>query len=131
MNGRITIELGGVLTPLTFGMLAIEEFGNRQANGGIGWSKLITDLIYSGYCNDEIVEGYNPRKSYREIAESVGELISVRSSVLGDVYKCFEESKAGEQLVSIVKKKVEVQPEKPKQKKKRTGTTLKDSPLES
>jgi len=132
MNGRITIELGGLKTPLTFGMLAIEEFGNRQANGGSGWSKLITDLIYAGYSNDEIAEGRNPSRSYRDISDDVAQLIIDKSDVLGKVYQCFEESKAGAQLVEEVKKKaVELQSEQPKPKKKRAGTKLKDLPSES
>ncbi|RAJ28867.1 hypothetical protein [Pedobacter cryoconitis] len=120
-NGRITIELAGVRTPLTFGMLAVEEFGNRQAIGNTGWSKLITDLVYSGYCNEEVVSGRNPALTYRDIAESLDQLIIDKDTILSDVFACFENSKAGAELLGVVKKKEE--PVKPKRTlKKQTGT---------
>lgn len=133
MNGRITIMLGGVSTPLTFGMLAIEEFGNRQAIGHTGWTKLITDLIYSGYCNEEIVNGRSPVLTYREIAESVEELVLKVNPIITEVYKCFESSKAGSNLMGNLKKKALEDPElqKPKRTKKQTGTKSKDSLSES
>ncbi|QIL41026.1 hypothetical protein G7074_18195 [Pedobacter sp. HDW13] len=87
-------------------MMAIEEFGNRQAIGNAGWSKLMTDLIYSGYVNDQIVEGLPPILSYREIAEGVEAMLLAKDPVLGAVYKCFEESQAGSQLMDDVKKKL-------------------------
>jgi len=106
MNGRITIELGGVNTPLTFGMMAIEELGKRQAIGAPGWAKLIVDLVYCGYCNDQILEGNSPVLSYRDIAESVSELMSNKHEVVAAIYKCFEDSKAGGELIAQVKKKL-------------------------
>ena len=124
MNGRITIMLAGVGTPLTFGMMAIEEFGNRQGVGGSGWAKLMTDLIYAGYCNEEIVNGRNPALSYRDISSGVEELIIDKSEAIGEVYKCFEASKAGSSLLDAVKKKTE-KPAKeklPVKKRKPTGT---------
>ena len=132
-NGRITIMLMGVSTPLTFGMLAIEEFGIRQGIGSTGWAKLMTDLVYSGYCNEEIVNGRNPVLSYRDISDGVEELIIDKSPVIADVYNCFENSKAGSELMGNVKKKLEQPEVKPKAqaKRKQTGTKLKDSPSES
>lgn len=116
MNGRITIELSGDKTPLTFGMMAVEEFASRQAIGSTGWAKLMTDLVYAGYCNEEIVNGNNPAKDYRQIAEGVEELIISKSPILNDVYECFEQSKAGAELLGNVKKKEDAEP-KPKAKK--------------
>jgi hypothetical protein len=126
-NGMITIELGGVSTSLTFGMMAIEEFGNLQAVGGAGWAKLMTDLVYAGYCNEETLCRRAPSLSYREIAALLDDLVIDKSPILGDVFKCFENSKAGAQLLGSVKKKLE-QPEKPEVKKesKRTGTKSKN-----
>lgn len=134
MNGMITIELGGVKTPLTFGMLAIEEFGNRQSIGSTGWSKLITDLIYSGYCNEEVVNGRHPALSYRDIATSLEDLIISKDPIIAEVYKCFESSKAGAELMGGVKKKLEAESQeliKTLTPKKRTGTKSKGLPTES
>lgn len=122
MNGRITIELAGSDTPLTFGMMAVEEFGNRQAIGSTGWAKLMTDLVYAGYCNEEILNGRNPAMDYRAIAEATEELIFAKSPVLNDVYQCFENSKAGAELLGNVKKKVE-EPPKVKTVKKPSKST--------
>lgn len=107
MNGRITIKLAGVETGLTFGMLAVEEFGTRQAIGNTGWAKLMTDLVYAGYCNEEILNGINPKLTYREVADSVEELILSKDPVLQEVYKCFESSRAGADMLDSVKKKLE------------------------
>lgn len=132
MNGRITIEIGGVKTPLTFGMLAIEELSIRQAIGSSGWSKLMIDLVYSGYINEETVEGRNPALSYRDISESMDDLISTQSPVLGEIFKCFEDSKAGKHLTETVKKKLgESLPKSVATKKKRTGPKSKDLHSES
>lgn len=126
MNGRITIRLSGVSTPLTFGMMAVEEFGNRQAIGNASWSKLMSDLIYSGYVNEEIVSGRNPTLNYREISEGVDDLSLNEDPILGQVFKCFEDSKAGSKLLGSVKKKDEAL-EKPKVKKP-TGRKSKGLP---
>jgi len=128
MNGMIVIELGGVKTTLTFGMMAIEEFGNLQAVGGTGWSKLMTDLVYAGYCNEETLCRRTPELSYRDIAGFLDDMVIDKDPVLGEVFKCFESSKAGSQLLGSVKKKLELQ-EKAELKKqsKRTGTKLKNS----
>lgn len=134
MNGMITIELSGNVTPLTFGMLAIEEFGNRQAIGPSGWFKMITDLIYAGYCNEEVLNLRNPSLTYRDIAAGVDELAVKKDPILGEVFKCFSESKAGEDLLGTVKKKLEEVKPEPKVtqlKKKQTGTKLKNTPLQS
>jgi hypothetical protein len=128
-SGRITIVLGGAKFPLTFGMLAIEEFGQRQSIGPSGWTKLMTDLVYSGYVNEEIAEGRGPALTYREVSELMDDLISSKSDVLAEVFKCFEESKAGSELMGNVKKKLEEsQPQEKLPSKKQTGTKSKGSP---
>lgn len=129
MNGRITIKLEGVSTPLTFGMLAIEEFGKRQAIGGHGVNKMLIDLIYSGYCNEQILLGVNPELSYRDISEKLEDLILSNDPCLSDVFKCFEDSKAGSQLMGAIKKKIE--PAAKPVKKKPTGSKSKNLPSES
>jgi len=117
-NGRITIELAGVNTPLTFGMQAVEEFGKRQSIGGNGWAKLICDLVFAGYQNEEVLCERHPTLTYREIAERLDDLIISKSEVLTNVFKCFQDSKAGAELFGVVKKKEENQV--PKQAVKRT-----------
>lgn len=118
MNGRITIALLGVNTPLTFGMMAVEEFGTRQAIGATGWAKLMTDLVYAGYCNEEILNGRNPALGYREIAEAVEDLILSKDPILGEVFDCFEKSKAGAEMLGVVKKKEDEPQQRPKAKSK-------------
>jgi hypothetical protein len=128
MNGRITIELAGEETGLTFGMLAVEEFGTRQAIGNTGWAKLMTDLVYAGYCNEEILNGINPKLTYRDVADAVEELILSKDPILQQVYKCFESSRAGADMLDSVKKKMEeeevsqkVKPKAAKSKAKPAG----------
>lgn len=125
MNGRITIELTGEETGLTFGMLAVEEFGTRQAIGNTGWAKLMTDLVYAGYCNEEILNGINPKLTYRDVAAAVEDLILAKDPILQEVYKCFESSRAGADMLDSVKKKMEEEDALQSPKEKPTKKTAK------
>lgn len=112
MNGRITIELGGVKTPLLFGMLAIEEFGKRRAKetASASEAKILYDLIYSGQYNHAVVNDLEPL-SYMEVCEHVDDLIISNASCLKDVSDCFAQSKFIAKATGDVKKK-EVEPVK-------------------
>lgn len=122
MNGRITVELGGLKIALIFGMLAIEEFSRRQSIGGNGIAKISTDLVYAGYCNAEIVAGRNPAFDYGDIADMVDDEIISKGSGMEAIFKCFESSKAGASLMPLTEKKKEEGPVKKKQTKRPTGT---------
>lgn len=115
MNGIIRIVLGGKQRQLTFGMMSVEEIGNRQGLGTSGWFKLITDIIYSGYMNDCYLEGKALELSYRDISGFVDELLQTGSEELVEVFKCFSESKAGETITKGLKKS---EAEVPKVKKR-------------
>jgi hypothetical protein len=120
MNGLIKITLAGKAVQLTFGMMAIEEIGNRHHEGAGGWFKMITDIVYGGYINDTFLEGKAPELSYRQIAETVEDLITEDSKVLTEVFKCFMDSKAGKTMAEAIKKKTN-----PPLKKEKNKTGMK------
>ena len=122
MNGLIKINVAGKSLQMTFGMMAVEEIGSRQLNGTPGWCKLITDIIYGGYVNDQYLEGKAPEYSYRQISEMVDELIQTQDGQLEAVFTCFGASKAGAGLADVVKKKASEVVKVEKQKKVLNGT---------
>jgi hypothetical protein len=129
MTGKITILLGGVSTPLYFGMMAVEEFSRRQAKQGTIASDLksIYDLVYAGYYNSRDFRELDMDKTYGDIAELVDDLVSENDQAVADIYKCFTESRFMVKVLENVKKK-EPEAENPK---KPTGKKSKLLPLES
>lgn len=107
MNGIIEINAGGKKYTLRFGMLSLEILAKQQElNPSTSAIKMLMDLVYSGLYNASILKG-EQAKSYEEVAGIVEELLDEDKGQVNEIWKCFEESKAGEKMLNGIKKKLE------------------------
>ena len=105
MNGIIDIKAGGKTYSLRFGMMSAEILGQQQLiNPSTSSIKILTDLVYSGMANASYLQG-ETAKSYAECAEIVEQLLEQEDGQVAEIWKVFEESKAGKKLTDAVKKK--------------------------
>ncbi|NGM63507.1 hypothetical protein G5B30_16480 [Sphingobacterium sp. SGG-5] len=110
-NGICSIKVKGVEYPLYFGMLAIEEVGNRMGNNpSSNMVKITTDIVYAGMCNwafrKDLV--YPTYESVSDIIEDLFDEEDASEQYI-NIDKCFRESKYGSKLINAVedvKKKV-------------------------
>lgn len=100
-DGFIKVTLGGKERPLKFNMRAMEAFAEVKSQGTREISASVT-LVYSGLIGWYYANQIEVDFTFSDVIDWVEELIfSNQQNIVGEISKCFQESKAGRYLFEV------------------------------